>query len=600
MSISVTLSFTDLIIASTIFFSCLFFVMILSIAHNSKSASINLVSRNFPPVSEISRYLNVSLLLSTSTLVVFSIFPRGTIWFIIRTISVSLLAVYSFYKPKSQVVPLYLAINVGLASLTPILSLGFSAGETDQLPHVQAVNIIQSAGHIFPSQEKSLTIDPYYNLFPVLDFLVADFSSVTGLNAFESFAVLQVILPLVITLAIVIACYLLTGDHLTGVLAILILLGTDRLAFWTLIPQNLALELAIIAFLLLILFIFNPSTPLALMTLIFILFSNFTHASFGGLFLLSLLLLAFAFSWRRIPMREKLTSLCAASAVGLVSYWAIWNITSSVNIRAEFILENLLNAFSGRTVLHLAAKNSLLAISTPYSFLSWAIPPSLAFSFVAYKILINRLKFLTKFEIFILSISSVALLILAIGLYSTYGAGSLGVERYTDVPAFLALMISGSVVGAALVRLGKKPVPSIVLGLVVLSLILGSTQLNWAPDQYQSSYSYTNYEALQYSHSLSNMLPESVEIYYANVLGYTSYWNNSKTLLYDKGLQSKVDINRSISSHLLLAYATSAHTDIYFASGTDLIGGYNNLISSSKVDIVISDGEYETFLLNNR
>jgi hypothetical protein len=227
--------------------------------------------------------------------------------------------------------------------------------------------------------------------------------------------------------------------------------------------------------------------------------------------------------------------------------------------------------------------------------LSWALPTALAGSYFVYRVLSTRLEINSRRDIFLLPTTFVASVILVVGLYSTYGQGSLGLERYSDVPAFAVFMITSAVAGTMMVRQYRKPIAAIVIGLLVISLALGGTQLNWAPDQFHSSYGYTTQQDFYSSRTILNFLPNNIVLYYAQTLQFLVYWNQVKNLNFTTpgNLATSIDSNRSATPYFLISYVKSQHTPVlYLFLGMDQFTNYSETINSPHIDVVYSNGQY--------
>lgn len=584
---TMALTFTDLIIISTVLLSIFLFLVQRISSTSRKKSEWRL---NTWPM----RLLGGACLVSSTSLILLSFFTRGDAWFILRVVSLCAVAFYSLFKKNSFVIPVYLLINVISSSVAPIISLGFSAGETDQIGHLLAANYIISNHEITRSQDFAFGNAQYYNVFPMVDFLVSSTSLASGANPFLSFAVLEVVIPVLATLALLVISYVFTGDFLPAVVAVLILLATDRLAIWVLIPQNLSAAYAIVAILCLILFLSRPSISLASLTLLFSLFSNFAHASFGGFLLLTLLLLSFIIYMRRFAFWSQLITLVLSAIVGLSSYWAIWNTSPNVSANINSVVQSFLNAISGK-LFHLvgARSTSLVALITPYNFLSWAVPPALAFSYVAYYLISGRFRISNKLDAFLVSSTGVGLFILIVGLFSTYNQGSIALERYTDIPAYVAMMITGSFGAVAIIKGGRKLLVCLIIALLLASLLAGSVSLDWTPDQITSTYGYVGHQEYIFSRSLSALLPSGINIFFAQKLMYAYYLNSSKTAEFVPAADTfAINSNRSTSTSYLVSFTLHSRTNVYYAIGPSIVTDYSNLTYSPNMDFVLSNGQY--------
>jgi hypothetical protein len=592
MPIAITLSFTELIVVSALVLS----VFLLFIQFRSAKSQKETVWSAPPFLTSV---LSIAVFLTTMIVFFMSFYPRGDDWFILRVVSLSLLAFYSLFKPRSQAIPVYLLLNVAASCIAPVVSLGFSAGDTDQVAHMLANNLIINTGHVTPAQEASFVLDPYYQIFPVADFLASSFSLVTGANIFLSFALLEVIIPVVVVLALILVTYYLTKSYVASVFSVLILLATDRLALWTFLPQDVALYYALFAFLPLAVFFMSGSRIAGVLAFTLILFANFAHASLGGLFLLSVPLVAAIFRWQRLAFRFRVEVLAASLIVGLATYWTVWNITNSVGIRVSFLLRSILNAFSGKvTITNAVAKQSLLALFSPYAFLSWSLPAALTLSYVGYYLLARRFRIPTRREAFLIGTSLVSFFILVVGLYSSTTFGSVGLERYSDVPAYSVFAIVGSVAGYMVVQRGRKVFGIVVIALLVASLVVGGAQLNWAPERVTSTYGYASYQQYQVTHTIASVLPGHIVLYYDEKLDYIQYWNFSKlsTDLVSLKIQQAIDANRSTSSQYMISSAQ--RTDVYYLMAPSLVTDYNSLVNSPHVNVVFSDGQDQVAIVS--
>jgi hypothetical protein len=326
LSLGVTLSFTNLIIVSTIL---LFILLLAFFVFGPKRYLPSTEARSEAPrTRKIVDLLGVSSLVSTLLLLLFSFALREVGWFVLRLMSLFLIILYAYFRPQSKVTIVYLIVNVAAASLSPMISLGFPAGEADQRVHIIATNMIITNGHVYNIQLYPLE-DQYYAVFPAMDFLISGLSLSTGLNSLLSLAILQLVLPVVAAISIIYVSRILTRDYLAATIAISILLATDRLAIWFLIPENLSLFYAMIAFLPLAAFMINPSKTYLFLILTFVTFANIAHASFGGLFVISFPLIALFFWWRKIGYMSEVITASVAVVTVLLSYWTIWNITTS-------------------------------------------------------------------------------------------------------------------------------------------------------------------------------------------------------------------------------------------------------------------------------
>jgi len=607
MVLSTTLSFTDLILVSTVL---LFFVFlaIQFIARKKPGSSLEDVEKINLHHPMLKNALNAASLITTLLVLALSFLIRDSNWFILRLLSLCFITAYAYFNPHSKVTIFYIMINVIAACVAPMVSLGFTAGEADQIGHVMAANVILGnggitpVGHLSSVQLTSLTIDQYYLQFPVLDYLIGGLSLLTGLNPFVSLGILQVLIPVIGILGVTYVTRLFTADYLAPVVALTIILATDRLALWFLIPQNLALFFALLAFLPLLSFLKNPHKLMLWLTILFVVFATFIHASFGGLFLFALPLLALGFWWKKVGYWSIVKSTVLVIAIAILSYWTIWNVTTSVNSRLGFVLSTFLSAFSGSAAPHLTSKASLLALSSGYAFLSWAVPAAISASYVVYKLVTTRLRTIQRMDYFLLPMTAVGLVILGVGLFSTYGRGSLGLERYTDIPAYSAFLVTASVVVANLIRSRIKIVVALVVMLLFLSLFLGATQLNWAPDQFQSSYSYTTYQDFYATRAIQAIIPAGgADIYRAPTLDYIFYWNyqanapgsQNKTIIVSPNLIASIDANRSVSQSYFFSYSSTTNEAVtYFFLGNDQFVNYSASTNSLGGNIVYSDGQY--------
>jgi hypothetical protein len=596
LPLALTLSFTNLIIASTLVLSALF-LAILFLSVNEKRP-FNWLTFYFSKKRTVD-LLSALSLASSIALVLLSFYPRADLWFVLRIAALALLTVYGLCRPKSPVILICLALIVFASSIAPMASLGFSAGETDQIAHALSSGTIISSGHISRAQVLATGEDPYYAIFPVQDYLLSASTILTGLGIFGSFFVLQLVLPLLALVCIVAVTYALTRTYLASIVSVLIMLATVRLAIWTLIPQDLSMGLALVALVPIVWLVVNPGRAAVLLAFIFVVFSNVVHASFGGLFLAFIPLCALALSYWKIGSRSLMNVLAITTIVGIVSYWTIWNITSSFNSRFSFVVSSFVNAFTGSVSFGLPTKQSLLALGTPYAFLSWAVPPSLVFSFLVYKLIKNRFNIRDRVDALLLSGSAVGLVLLGIGLYTSYSFGSLGIERYSDVPAFTVFMIVGSTCSYLMLRYTRRSIGVLLISILLLSLWLGGTQLNWAPDQVQSTYGYTTGAEFITTHSIATYLPANITGYFAQTLGYTEYWNLTKFSTFSQpyGLGQPIDSNRSATPQFLISYASSSgHSTLYYLVGTTLITNNSQLESSSHMDFVLTNGQYEAIV----
>jgi hypothetical protein len=603
MTLSLKPSFEDLIVISAVILLVIFLLIrrYLSVKGTARKIESSQELRN----QRVGDILNLGCLVLTLAILALSFLPRGTVWFALRLVVLSLVAMYAFYKPQSKLTILYLVINIAAASIAPMISLGFTAGEADQIGHISAAQTILANGHITRLQLGGLE-DPYYVIFPVLDFLIAGLSSLTGLNPFLSLGILQVLIPIIAALSVIYISRFLTGDYLASVVAVLIFLATDRLALWYLIPENLAVFFGLIALIPLIGFVMNPSKVALVFLILFATFTNLVHASFGGLLVMALPLIAFAYWRKRIGYSAFVITSAITVVIALLSYWTIWNITTSVGSRVQFVLATFLHAFTGAAVTTLSTKQSLLALYSSYAFLSWALPAAIAGFYLVDKFLSRKLDLLSnrsavrdKRDIFLMPATIIAFIILVVGFYSTYGEGSLALERYTDIPAYAVFMITATVVATTMMRDYKKPVTILIMALLIVSLVLGGSQLNWAPDQYQSSsYGYTNQQAFYSSNTILNFLPNTIPLYHAPTLQFINYWNmNTSTVLPEKtlvplgGVANAIDGNRSATASFLVSTFAKSRTQDYFLLGSDQIVNYNRTFDSPYIDIVFSNGQ---------
>ncbi len=582
------ITFTDLIILSTIGLSGLLLVVQFVSGEQTKVIEWN-------GASWLVTTLGVLCLVSTGVLLVLSFLVRGDTWFIIRIISLTIISFYALFKKSSPVIPLYLFINVVSSSIAPMISLGFSAGETDQIGHVLAANFVL-LNHHFPNlaQQTAFGNAQYYNLFPIVDILISSTSLISGANVFLSLAIIQAVLPILVTFVLVAFSYWFLRNYLPAVIAVLIFLATDRLALWVLIPQNLSAVYCVVALLCLFLFFLRPSTAIAILVLIFSIFANFAHASLGGFLLATLLVAALVFRWQKIAFESKISQLALGVIVAIASYWTIWNISVNVEGNIHAVLESFVNAFSGKAATAVgASRSSLIALITPYNFLSWAVAPALAFSYCAYYLLTHRFRLKTRFDTLLIVSTAVGFVILGVGLFSTFNQGSAALERYADVPAYLVMMISGSVGAFAIIRSGRKSLVFLIIGFLVLSLAVGSISLDWSPDQINSTFGYVNQQQFTTSHSLVTLLPSSIVISFVQKLGYVNYWNNTKARTFVvPAAYYAISANRSTSTEYLVSFAEHSHTSVYYTIGPSLITDYNNLTDSPSMDFVFSNGQY--------
>ncbi|MDH2902236.1 MAG: hypothetical protein PXY39_14835 [archaeon] len=516
---------------------------------------------------------------------------RNVAWFVIEIISMAFIASYAFFNPKSKAIILYLVTIVVAASVAPIISLGFTAGEADQMGYLTVTQIIIASGHISSAQAVVFE-SQYYATFPILNFLASAISIMTGLNPLFTFAIMDTALPAAATIAIIYVVRKLTGDYFASTAAVMILLATDRLAFWDIISQNLSIFFALFALVPMVLFLSNPSKLPLILTILLAGFSNFVHAEFGGLFLISFSLIGVAYLFKKIEFRSAIISASATLVIMLGSYWTIWNISTSVGSSFQFIFDTFLREFSGAAPSAPIGRQSLLAITTSYAFLSWAVPVAIAASYIVYKVLSNKFEINNRLDIFLLLMTIAGLILLIIGLSSTYGQGSLSLERYSDVPGYTIFMITSSVVVTMIVRAGKKLISVFVIGLLIVSLALGGSQLNWAPDQFHSSYSYATQQDYYASRTIINLLPTGIAMYSPDNLQYIFYWNTSKsaTFLVPTSLQIPINSNRSASFNFLISYLGIQHHAVtYLILGSDQILNYNATINSPQMDTVYSD-----------
>jgi hypothetical protein len=590
------LSFTDLILLSTVLLSAVFLALRLLTSRMENLMNLDNDVSYLRLNSNALQLLHLVCLFTTLTLLVISFFPRGTVWFILRLISLALLSVYALTNPKSATIPFYLLITVAASSIAPIVSLGFGAGEVDQLAHVLAVNYILSNGHIYLAQEALFGSDPYYHIFPVIDFLVSDVAKLTGLNAFFSIVFLEVLVPIVVCLALCNISYQLSRNYLPAILSVMILLASARLAVWLLIPQNLSLFYSLIALISLIGFVFHSSRISAGLTILFVFFANIAHASFGGIFLALTSIVALIFSIRKMSYKSKMSILAVTILVETVSYWVVWNLSSSFNSNFESILQEILTAFSSRSTTASVARISLLNLASPYSFLGFAVPCALSFSYAGYYFLERSTKAYRKIEVLLICATIIAFVVLGIAFYSSTSFGTQAIERYSDVPTYTIFMIVGSLGGFSIIAGKRNFATIIVFGILIVSLGLSSYQLNWAPDQFASNYSYAGERELIFTHIISYMLPSDIIIYNSQVLIYLDYWNQTKsnTFVPPPDLATKISINRSITSDFLVSYVENGkvQTSMYLVFGVSLISDPSDIANSSHFDLISSDGQY--------
>jgi hypothetical protein len=581
------LTFTDLVALSTTGLSALLFFI-------HRFASKNAKYNDWVTSKFALTLLGLCCLISSFSLLLLSFFVRNDTWFVLRIISLIFVSFYSLFKKSSFIIPLYLLIIVISSSIAPIVSLGFSAGEPDQIGHLLAVNYILANHKISSVQEAAFGNAQYYGNFPMIDFLASSFALVTGATPLLTFAILEVMIPVFAVLALLEISFGLTHNYLPATVAVLLMLSTDRLAIWVLIPQNFSAVLALAAILSLMLFVTRPSVVFAFLVIVFSLSSNFAHASFGGFLLLTILVLSLIAYMQKLSFWPRFMTLVVGAAVGLVSYWTIWNISPNVSGNVNGVIQSFLNAISGR-VVHLvgARTESLIALITPYNFISWAVPPALALSFMANRLLVKKFKIDNKLDAFLASGTGVGFFILAIGLFSTYNQGSIALERYTDVPAYVAMMIIGSMGAAILMTSGKKLFAYTVMTILIISLIAGSISLDWTPDQISSTYGFAGHEEYTFTHSLSKLLPSSIDIFFAQKLMYTDYWNLSKaTTFISPSDFLAINNNRSTSTSYLVSFSLHSRTNVYYALGPSLVKDYNNLTNSPNMDFILSNGQY--------
>lgn len=415
--------------------------------------------------------LQYSLLSLFSALSILAVGQRGELYFVILALIFINTIILSRYKSRRHSITLYLTpivvvacLVIGIVNVHNISFIG-----TDQWREFIGITSISETHSI---EEFAAISSSYYTPFPVLPLLGSQISTITGLDVFESFFLFTLAASISIVLILFVIIRRLTGSNVPALISFFLLISTPRLALWEMIPIMFSVGLGLLFILMFVLSTGEKRREVALLSPILVFVATAAHAVAA--------LLIFSIPLGLLLMR-------------LMKNTKMWSTHTSHKLLNAVVISFTYWTFTVGLFQILKRVERIPSIGTrgpfytPLHFevgwiqaLPWALVASLA---AAYFICKWRPKRKFKFNEAIILAASITGGIALITGFSiiTLSPQVTDFQRYLGFIGYPLLLFPASILAYKLLNKGKLAHYLVILILFV-NLLIGSTSINWAPD----------------------------------------------------------------------------------------------------------------------